>query len=120
LNQTVEDQATGLVWERASQAGRSWIDALQYCTSLADMSYEGHADWRLPNIKELHTLVDDTRMFPAIDTGMFFGDANDCFWSSTPDVNNPLAAFLITFDDGFSEPKETLSTCSARCVRGPD
>lgn len=53
---TVTDDATGLTWQQAdSGKGFSWKDALAYAGSLV---LGGKSDWRLPNAKELQSLVD--------------------------------------------------------------
>jgi hypothetical protein len=58
-NGTVADEATGLVWTAAdSGRGLDWTQALAYCESLTTA---GAADWRLPDAKELQTLVDYRR-----------------------------------------------------------
>ena len=57
---TITDLATGLMWmQDDSEYGMEWQDALAYCETL---DYAGHADWRLPNAKELQSIVDYTRM----------------------------------------------------------
>lgn len=59
---TVTDRATGLMWTRGdSGAGMNWEQALAYIEQLNQMNYLGHDDWRLPNVKELQSLVDYTR-----------------------------------------------------------
>ncbi len=78
---TVTDLATGLMWKKDdSGSGMEWKDALAYCE---DLSYAGHTDWRLPDAKELQSIVDYSRMpdatasttpsvtGPAIDTDFF-------------------------------------------------
>lgn len=56
---TITDLATGLMWQQADDGiSRNWEDALAYAENL---SLAGHTDWRLPNIKELHSLVDYSR-----------------------------------------------------------
>ncbi len=58
-NGTVTDYATGLVWQQSdSGKGFSWKDALEYAEN---MKLVGHDDWRLPNAKELQSIVDYTR-----------------------------------------------------------
>lgn len=64
-NGTVTDSSTGLVWQQAEPGTMSWDSALAYCEGL---SLTGANDWRLPNIKELESLTDDTRISPALDT----------------------------------------------------
>jgi hypothetical protein len=56
---TVSDAATGLMWQQEdSGEGMVWEDALAYCEGLDLAAYE---DWRLPNIKELQSIVDYSR-----------------------------------------------------------
>jgi hypothetical protein len=58
-NGTITDSATGLTWMQSdSGAGMNWESALSYCENL-DLA--GAADWRLPNVKELQSIVDYTR-----------------------------------------------------------
>ena len=59
---TITDQATGLCWAQAdSGAGMDWPAALAYAQRQNAAHYLGHDDWRLPNAKELQSLVDYTR-----------------------------------------------------------
>ncbi len=56
---TVSDSATGLMWAQAdSIVGMDWSNALAYAEG---STLAGHTDWRLPNTKELQSLVDYTR-----------------------------------------------------------
>ena len=61
-NGTITDQATGLMWSQTdSGAGLDWEHALAYAQTQNAANYLGHNDWRLPNVKELQSLVDYTR-----------------------------------------------------------
>ena len=95
---TVTDTATGLMWSKKdSAAGMTWQDALNWVQAKNTANYLGHNDWRLPNAKELHTLVNyanapDVNAKPAIDTALFSctgitnenGDADyPYYWAST-------------------------------------
>jgi hypothetical protein len=56
---TVTDEATGLTWMKAdSGEGMDWPTALNYAEG---MEYAGFSDWRLPNAKELQSIIDYTR-----------------------------------------------------------
>lgn len=67
-NGTITDNATGLTWLGAdsgsfdagpfSDGSLNWEEALSWCESL---DFAGRADWRLPNAKELQSIVDYTR-----------------------------------------------------------
>ena len=56
---TITDHATGLMWAQAdSIVGMDWSNALAYAEG---STLAGHTDWRLPNTKELQSIVDYTR-----------------------------------------------------------
>lgn len=58
-NGTITDNATGLMWTQNDNGeGLNWEEALSYAESF---EYAGYTDWRLPNAKELHSIVDYTR-----------------------------------------------------------
>jgi hypothetical protein len=55
-NGTLTDNVTGLAWQQEDDdVQRNWEDAITYCEGL---SLAGYSDWRLPNIKELKSIVD--------------------------------------------------------------
>ena len=59
---TVSDLATGLMWSQDDSGfGMNWEDALAWVQTKNDENYLGHDDWRLPNAKELQSIVDYTR-----------------------------------------------------------
>lgn len=91
---TVTDRATGLTWaQRDSGRGMTWEEALRYAETF-DLA--GYDDWRLPNAKELHTLVDYSRspdstgsaaIAPVFETTVITNEAGQAdypyFWTST-------------------------------------
>jgi hypothetical protein len=59
---TVTDRATGLMWSQAdSGAGMNWQAALDWVQQKNRVHYLGHSDRRLPDAKELQSIVDYTR-----------------------------------------------------------
>lgn len=58
-NGTISDNATGLMWmQNDSKGTMNWEDALAYAENL---EFGGYSDWRLPDVKELQSIVDYTR-----------------------------------------------------------
>ena len=56
---TVTDNATGLMWQQDdSGSGMLWADALVYAIDANATNLLGYSDWRLPNAKELQSIVD--------------------------------------------------------------
>jgi hypothetical protein len=121
LSQTdvVTDSRTGLVWQVTELDGtlRTWQSALEFCES---STHAGHDDWRLPNIKELGTLVDEAATeAPAIHAELG-ADVAPRYWSSTPNLNlgGEHFAFALETSVGYSPSlKMTDSAAAARCVR---
>ncbi len=77
-----------------------WGDALQHAETLnTDGGFAGYQDWRIPNIKELLTLVERQCQDPAINLEVFPNtDYQDLVWSSTRTV--PYFARAVNFHDG--------------------
>lgn len=80
---TISDLATGLMWSQEdSKVGMNWKDALAWAQKKNSEKYLGHSDWRVPNAKELQSLVDYTRSPDTTDSA-----AINPLFSSTPIVN---------------------------------
>ena len=59
---TISDSTTGLMWTKDdSQTGMNWQAALAWAQTMNTANYCGYHDWRLPNTKELQSIVDYTR-----------------------------------------------------------
>jgi hypothetical protein len=118
---TISDNATGLMWDKAgSTVGMNWKDALAWVQEKNGEKYLGHDDWRLPNAKELHSLVDYSRSpqetgTPAIDPVFDVPEITDeggnknypFYWTSTTHIDGPRPdkAVYICFGEalGFME-----------------
>jgi hypothetical protein len=132
---TISDAATGLTWKKCSE-GQTWDSSDNSCTGTIDTytwqqalqsavsvnagSGEnlGWDDWRLPNIKELHSIVDLTSSDPAIDSEFFpdTGDGND-YWTSTPSAILSGCAWGVRFSPGDTFYNYIASSYSVRLVR---
>ena len=115
---TVTDLATNLRWQQTDDGVvRNWQAALAYCEGL---TLAGIADWRLPDIKELETLVpisgtDITPQLPSIDTASFPGTKSEDYWSST--TRSTTRAWSLDFAFGWVDsdvPKTDFKL--TRCV----
>ncbi len=101
----VTDSRTGLVWQRCS-AGQSWSggtcsgSATNYTHEGALAYAQSQSGWRLPNVKELASLVDRSRIDPAIDTAAFPETPSYYFWSSSPYAGRSGIAWSVYFDGG--------------------
>jgi hypothetical protein len=51
---TVTDSLTGLMWQKGENERMDWYSALKNCR---EMRLAGHSDWRLPNLKELNSIL---------------------------------------------------------------
>ena len=114
---TISDLATGLMWQMTDDGQtRDWKEALQYAE---DLSYAGYDDWRLPNIKELQSIVDysrspDTTNSPAIDPLFVLSEMTDpngntnygFYWSSTTHqdgINKSSSASYVSFGEALGK-----------------
>jgi len=76
-NGSVTDEATGLMWSAADNGSAlTWQNALAWVQAKNAQNYLGYNDWRMPDIKELHSIVNysnapDYNGLPAIDTNYF-------------------------------------------------
>jgi hypothetical protein len=112
-NGTIMDSATGLMWQQSdSGRGVTWEEALKYAESL---ELGGYNDWRLPNSKELQSIVDYSRSVQTTGSGAInsvfrITEIQDpvgskqypYFWTSTThlDGRNPYdSAVYITFGE---------------------
>ena len=119
---TISDLATGLMWQKADDGiGKDWETSLSYAENLELAS---HSDWRLPNAKELQSIVDysssiQTTNSPAIDpifettkiTDPNGDEQYPYFWTSTShlDGRNPFAsAVYIAFGEAQGKMRNRL------------
>lgn len=129
LDGTVTDNNTGLMWQKCNAGVSSvgdcskgtalimtWEEALNYCNSLI---HAWRSDWRLPNIKELFSIIDSSTFNPAIDATYFPNTPVADYWSSSTCSYWSSNAWLVSFDTSHSYATFTDATLDkyVRCVR---
>lgn len=102
------DRGTELVWRRDVQTASTQSEAEDLCKAMDPPSF------RLPTLKELLTIVDETKIEPAIDEETFFMTGQLTFWTSTQANDTPR---LVDFSRGTTATGSTAETYAVRCVR---
>ena len=119
---TVTDQTTGLTWRSCAEgmtlgANRCLIGTLaslnwQQATELSLLPANVTGGWRVPNVKELESLVDGGCTNPAVNGSRFPDQPAVDFWSSTP-------GWSVSLDDGLVRSAQDQSGAKAvRMVKG--
>jgi len=111
-NGTVTDLNTNLMWQQCSvglttsssacdtgtATTYSWKQALQYVESLnAGGGFTGYSDWRLPNSKELESMVEYSCYNPAINANFFPNTISGGYWTSSPSAAYGGGTWYIDF-----------------------
>ena len=104
---TVRDNVTGLLWQKAIDVATQklpWDAAKNYCATLTLAGRK----WHLPTRIELLSIVDFTRVGPAIDTKAFPGVPGGAYhWTSSPWVvseisTKPQYSWIVNFYEGLT------------------
>lgn len=113
---TVTDNLTDLVWQKTpNSTATNWEGALQYAENL---TLAGKNDWRLPNIKELHSLNDESIVSPSIDTKFFPTIGVKKYWSSTSLPNQTTKAWYLDTQFGITTYDTKTNANFLICVSG--
>ncbi|MEI6563265.1 MAG: DUF1566 domain-containing protein [bacterium] len=99
----VLDNLTSLMWARNANlpgGATNWSDAVSYCKTLA---YGSYSDWRLPNVRELQSLIDFSQYSPVLPPDHPFTDVqSDYYWSSTTYTHESSSAWHVLLSDGYT------------------
>lgn len=126
---TVLDTHTGLIWKRCSQGQTGndcqgaastfgWQEALN---AGKNESFAGETDWRVPNVKELSSIIEYGCMQPTINLSVFPNTSMTSYWSGTPDTEPPFfftLSWSVGFDFGTIQNGFRDSEYPVRLVRG--
>lgn len=113
----VLDLYTNLIWQRCS-VGQQWsgtacsgdAQSLTWVDALKQVSTPNSV-WRVPNIRELNSLIEDACHDSSINYTMFPNTPAQVYWSSSPSMTDQQAAWSVDFNIGVSgsaEPKSSL------------
>lgn len=100
----VEDRLTGLIWTKSGSQFEfpvSWEESLALVDTMNGNHEFGRCDWRLPNRRELRSLVDHAMKKPALPGDHLFVDVNlGWYWTSTTAARNSAYAWYLHFEGG--------------------
>ncbi len=129
---TVLDTTTKLMWSRCL-VGQSWDRSSNSCTGTAQQldwpealieakrsTLAGFSTWRLPNAKEVLTLVERSCVDPAINLTAFPASNSENMWTGTTVVNQPDRGWAIAMYSGKNNTKEKIIRLYVRLVRFSD
>lgn len=106
----VTDQKTGLIWRRCAE-GKNW-DGATCAGVVGTFTYEAalrqtaaktdstSRTWRLPDVNELASITDRSRINPAIDQSAFPATPPNWFWSASPYLGNSGFSWVVNFFNG--------------------
>ncbi len=113
---TVTDNTTKLQWMRCAlgqtwnqeqllcsgiTTAYSWVDGLNAVKNFnAGAGFAGNKDWRMPNIAELRSIVEDCNSEPSINIALFPNTPALKFWSASTYAGLASNAWLVDFDQG--------------------
>ena len=118
----VTDNQSGLRWRRCSEgqtysAGNCLGPASTFRHEAALARAKAQAGWRLPNIKELSSIVDTDRQQPSIDLLAFPSTPSSSYWSSSPYARNARYVWGVSFDVDYVVGYQRSNSSHVRLVR---
>lgn len=129
---TVLDNTTKLMWSRCL-VGQSWDSSSSSCTGTAQQldwseallegkrsTLAGYSTWRLPNAKEVLTLIERSCVDPAINITAFPSSNSENMWTGTTMITEPERAWAIAMYSGKNNTKGKNTRLYVRLVRFSD
>ncbi len=129
---TVLDTTTKLMWSRCL-VGQSWDSSSSTCTGTPQQldwaealseakrsTLASFTTWRLPNAKEVLTLIERSCVDPAINLTAFPASNSENMWTGTTLVSQPQRAWAIAMYSGKNNTKDKVTRLYVRLVRFSD
>jgi len=129
-NGTVTHTKTGLMWKQCAEGlsgagcatGTSttftWQGALNQAKAVNAAGFAGFNDWRVPNQKELGSIVERQCRQPTINSAFFPATVRSLHWSSSPDAATAGNAWRLDFTLGTESQNLKSNSLYVRLVRG--
>ncbi len=120
ISSVTVDNRTGLMWltnpntDAGLGASKTWGNAVTACLNL---NYAGYTDWRLPNAKELLSLLVYSQA-EVIDHRYFPGLGSNGYWASTTCAAATSEAWVVSFGSGIAGHYGNTVSYYTTCVRG--
>jgi hypothetical protein len=102
-NGTVTDRVTGLMWQKSgSLSSLDNRSAKKYVKQLNGQRFAGYADWRIPTVEELASLIKRTRRNGVYIDPVFKGEQTTCWSADTGEGVNQFysGAWIVDFGQG--------------------
>ena len=134
---TVTDLKTKLIWKKCSE-GQKWANnTCEDDSSINDMmnwpealnqanqvntgnGFAGSVNWRLPNIKELSSIIENACYGPSINLNVFPNTPAGIYWSSTPYLGANDYVWTVRFNYGQNSMNYKHDYYFSRLVRDPN
>lgn len=133
---TITDSKTGLMWKKCLEGASgascdidspihfTWQESLERIGVVNNgIGFAGYTDWRLPNIRELISIVEEQCAYPAINTNHFptLDPYSWSVWSASPYIDSRLTVqdniWVVSFFDGSSVVAGRSNQLIVRLVR---
>ena len=110
------DNNTGLYWvEMPDTTRRNQTNAVTYCSTL---SLGNGQTYRLPEVKELISLIDYSQSNPALPLGHLFSNVqSDFYWSVSSVANNAGVGWVVAFSNGLVSAASDTASSFVWCAR---
>ena len=96
----------------------TWSEALNFVKDYGASEYAGYNGWRLPNVKELASIVENHCYNPSLNLAVFPGGSPVQIWTNTPDKADAASSiWSVNFNYGGVAQVSQASAVSVRLVR---
>lgn len=97
-NTIIFDHASGLMWQRSGSAPTAYQNISNWLQGVRDQNFGNYADWRLPTVEEILTLLEDRKQENGLFLNLLFDNRQKIVW--TADMKNATQAWAMFFASG--------------------